>query len=446
MNYVPHPKQVEAHNAVEEYNRLVLFWGRQVGKTLWAVNHLWMQALRQQGQYFFVLKTYTQAEQVVWEQYRHMIPEALRAKEDASDLAITFPHVQGTLKMPDGTLETFDHDESIPPSMVRFLGSDKADSHRGLKAHGLVFDEYADQNPDNWDSVYQPMFSTTDGWAVFMGTPKGYNHWYETVMDAQENPEWFFSRATWRDNPAITPEFIAKVRADAERKGRLNTFLQEYELEFRSVEGSVYPDFKRDVHCAIKPEDIPEQGAIYAAVDFGWENPTAVLFVKIDFDNNWYVFDEIYAQHTTINDLAPMIRQKIGDERLVLMVGDSAQAEHIASLQEKGFPIIPASKTADSIIRGISLISEKLKPRVQLLGDPKPKLYITKNCRHLIEEMEQYKYPEDKGKRNPTELPLKKNDHGPDALRYLALHMKYGQVERDTPLKPKMQFNEYGLL
>lgn len=448
INYKPHPKQVRAHLAPQK--RKALLWGRQVGKTYWAVNHAWINATRKQGRYAIVFKTYRQAHEVVWKQYLHVIPEALRAKTNENELSITLPYVKGDITLPDGTKEYIEHDTSLPPSTIQFLGSDQADTHRGMKMNGIIFDEYGDQEPDNWDLVYQPMFSTTNGWAIFMGTPKGYNHWYDLTQYARENPEdWFYSEATWRDNPAVTKEFIMQVKKEAEARGSLNSFLQEYELEFRSVEGSVYPDFKRQVHCFDPQDPMPEDMTYYAGVDFGWDNPTAVIFVGIDYEDNWYVFDEIYARQTTINDLAPIIRGKMAGKRLALLVGDSAQGEHIANLQEKGFPIIPARKRGngevDSITLGIGLITQKLKPRMQLTGLPKPKLFVSAACKNFILELEQYKYPEIKKDRNANEQPIKKNDHGPDALRYLAMHLKYGITEQEKPIASGISFGEYGM-
>lgn len=444
VSYKPHKKQVEAHMAVPK--RSALLWGRQVGKTYWSVNHTWINAVRKQGRYIIVFKTYRQAHEVVWKQYLQTIPEALRKKTNENELYIELPYIKGNIKLPDGTEEYIEHDVNQPPSSIQFLGSDQADSHRGMKVSGMIFDEYGDQEPDNWSTVYEPMLSTTDGWAIFMGTPKGYNHWYDLVQYAQDNPDdWFYSEATWRDNPAVGRSFIVQVRKEAEARGTLNSFLQEYELQFRSVEGAVYPEFKRQIHVLPANDPLPEQLTIYAGIDFGWDNPTACLFVGIDFDDNWYIFDEIYARATTINDLVPIIQGKLAGKRMTLMVGDSAQAEHIGNLQQQGFPIVPVKKRNDSITLGIGLISNKLKPRIQLAGQPKPKLFITNNCKNFILELEQYKYPEAKKERNPGEIPVKKNDHGPDALRYLALHLKYGIVEQDKPIKSGLQFNEFGL-
>lgn len=442
MAYRPHEKQRLAH--VDNHRRKLLFWGRQVGKTMWGMNHAWMEAVRIQGRYFIVFKTYKQAKEVVWKQYLQEIPPELRAKTNDTELSITFPYIRGKIRLPGHDWMEIEHDPSQPPSSIQLLGSDEADSHRGMKAHGIIFDEYSKQNPDNWAAVYEPMFSTTNGWAVFMSTPLGYNHWYDMVEYAKTNPKvWYYSEATWRDNPSVTEDFIIGAKKEAEAKGELNTFLQEYELEFRSVEGSVYPTFDRHIHV-VDPLDIPREGTIYVGIDFGWDAPTAVVFMRVDYEGKWWVFDEIYVRQTTIADLIPIIRHKLGDERITLMVGDSAQAEHIAVLQGAGFPIIPVKKIQDSIPLGINLVAEKLKPRIMLAGLPRPMLFIGQNCKDLIRELEQYRYPEKKDNRNFSELPVDEDNHGPDALRYIALQLKYGSPTRQRPY-PKLKLNSFGL-
>lgn len=446
--YAPHDKQAKAHRAflLDGFKRGVLLWGRQSGKTLWSVNHGWISAVIQQGRYFIVFKTYKQAKEVVWRQYMPMIPKELIHKVDHTDLLITFKYLQGSITLPGLGTVTLNHDENQPRSTLQLLGSDQADSHRGFKAHGIIFDEYADQDPNNWKAVYEPMFTATAGWAVFMGTPKGYNHFYDLTQSAQDRDSWFYQQATWRDSPYVKKDAIERAKEDAEYEGSLSTFMQEYELEFRSVQGAVYPSFSRDIHV-IRPDMVPEQGTVYVGVDFGWHT-TAIIFVKVDYKGDWYIFDEIYAHQMIQEDIIQVFRDKTQDMRVQLMVGDSAQMEHIMSYQ-RFFPITPVQKLgSDSIPLGISLINQKLKPRRawDIDGSPKPAMYVSSNCKNFIKEFEGYQYPEEKADRNPNEHPVKKDDHGPDALRYLALHFKYGekQGKDNLPLNVK-KFGEYGL-
>jgi phage terminase large subunit len=276
-----------------------------------------------------------------------------------------------------------------------------------------------------------------------MGTPRGFNHFYDLINFAKDDKRWFYLEATWRDSPYVKKEFIEEERAEAEKKGTLSTFLQEVELEFRAVQGAVYPSFNRNVHI-VKPMDVPQDLTIYGAMDFGWHT-TAFLFVGIDKDKNWWIFDEVYGKEEILRDILPRIKDRAGDKRLTLIVADSANRDAIETMQADGFPVVGISKNTKSITHGINLINEKLKPRIQLVGKPKPTVFISSVCKNLIFEMEAYKYPEEKKDRNPSDEPVKENDHGPDALRYLVLHLKYNMNQAKVPIKTGLNFNEYGL-
>lgn len=453
--YKPHAKQAQAHIAflTGGFKRGVLLMGRQSGKTFFATQHAWLSAVKEQGRYFIVFKTYKQAHEVVWRQYVPLIPKEMIYKTNENDLLIELQYMEGPFTLPNGEVIHVNHDESKPRSTIQLLGSDQADSHRGFKGNGIIFDEYADQDPNNWTAVYSHFFTTTDGWAIFMGTPRGYNHFYDLIEYAKVNGiendglgaeyPWFYLEATWRDSPYVKSSFIAAERAEAEKKGTLSTFLQEVELEFRSIQGAVYPTFDRKVHL-VKPSAIPDDLTIYAGIDFGWHT-TACVLVGIDKDQNWWLFDEVYGREQILTDLIPIIKSRLDGKRLILMIGDSADREAIEIMQQH-FAVAGIVKAAGkSIPTGISLINEKLKPRQQLIGEPKPQLYISETCKNFIFEFESYKFPEDKIDRNPSDEPVKENDHGPDALRYLALHLKYGLQNRQTKINTGLNFNEYGL-
>ena len=451
MGYKAHKVQAKAHKAFlkDGYKRGVLMLGRQAGKTYFATQHSWISAVVKQGRYFIVFKTYKQAHEVVWRQYVPLIPKELIYKTNEQDLLIELHYIENTpVTLPSGETIMVNHDKTKPRSTIQLLGSDQADSHRGFKADGMIFDEYADQDPDNWSAVYQPMFTTTNGWAIFMGTPRGYNHFYDLVQQAQEDDTWYYDTATWRDSPYTSKEAIEAARRDAEKKGTLSTFMQEYELEFRSVQGAVYPDFDRKIHV-IKPSEIPEDLTYYGAIDFGWHT-TAYLLWGVDKDQTWYLVDEVYGREETFEAVLPRIKNIIGDKRVVLTVADSANRDAI-EIMGKTMPVVGVNKANDTkgYQLGISLITEKLKPRTQLIGDPKPTLYIGSNNKNFIQELESYHFPEEKADRNPSDVPVKENDHGPDAARYLFLHLKHG-LNSDKDKLPTFelakQSNSYGLL
>ena len=46
---------------------------------------------------------------------------------------------------------------------------------------GMIMDEYQDQDPKAWASVYSKFFATTNGWVCYMGTARDVDHWNELL-------------------------------------------------------------------------------------------------------------------------------------------------------------------------------------------------------------------------------------------------------------------------
>ena len=205
--------------------------------------------------------------------------------------------------------------------------------------------------------------------------------------------------------------------------------------------------FDRKVHV-MNPNDMPTELTYYGAIDFGWHT-TAFLLLGVDKDQRWYLIDEVYGKEETLEDVLPRIKNVIGDKRVVLIVADSANRDAI-EVMGKSYPIVGVNKANDTkgYQLGIGLVTEKLKPRQQLVGLPKPSLYIGSNCKHFIYEIESYRFPEEKPERNASDVPIKEDDHGPDAIRYLFLHLKHGMVKDEKPLTFEISkiTNEFGLI
>jgi hypothetical protein len=489
--YKPFGIQIDAHRAflVDNYRRGMLYWSRRTGKTKWSVEQLTMSCMMNQGQHHIVFKEYQQAETVAWNQYVPLIPKQLIAPNglNKSTLTVTFNYFEGKVKLPicvgscrtiDGELVHYDDCDCItlvpdydkPPATIRLLGSDKADSHRGGESYGMIFDEYQDQDSYGWDYVYKPFFYTTGGWACFMGTAKSKDEWIEMLERAEEsydrNPKgwmplvdesdedyehrWYFSKATWRNNPLISPALIAAERKEAEKEGKLGPFLQETELIPFTLQGAVYPEYSKKIHN-VRAEDIPKDGTHYIALDFGFAegHPMAALFVTITRDDVWYQWDEIHGTGIHIDDLIAEIRTKMGDKRLTAIIADSARPDLIEYMQAKGMPVIPAPKHQNSVAAGIQLFSRRLKPKIQIMDGPKPNYFLdVEACPMTHYDFTHYRYKEVKANRHPDENPEKKYDDTMDAIRYLELFFKFG-VQKDDKLPAASmtkELNGYGLL
>jgi phage terminase large subunit len=53
-----------------------------------------------------------------------------------------------------------------------------------------VLDEYASMAPKAWTEVLRPALSDRRGRALFIGTPKGFNHFYDQFQNASSQQDW----------------------------------------------------------------------------------------------------------------------------------------------------------------------------------------------------------------------------------------------------------------
>ena len=74
---------------------------------------------------------------------------------------------------------------------IRLFGADNPDALRGIYLDGIVLDEYADMDPRVWSEIIRPALADRQGWAVFIGTPKGRNAFFELWRRAQREEGWF---------------------------------------------------------------------------------------------------------------------------------------------------------------------------------------------------------------------------------------------------------------
>ena len=188
------------------------------------------------------------------------------------------------------------------------------------------------------------------------------------------------------------------------------------------AEGAIYDAWDDTVHV-IDRFDIPTEWARYRAVDFGYTNPFVCLWAAADPDGRLYLYREIYKTQTLVEDHAARIKELSAGERYQFTVADH-DAEDRATLARHGINTIAAKK---AVTTGIQAVSERLR----VAGDGKPRLFIFRDA--LIDRdtlLESTKKPtmtrqefggyvwNDKTRK---EEPIKADDHGLDALRYLIM-------------------------
>ena len=163
--FIPRAWQLKLNRDLTKYRFSVVVVHRRGGKTVDMINVLINAALsnnRGNGRYAYVAPYLKQAKQVAWDyvkEFSFMIPGV---SYNESELSVSFSN----------------------GSKLRLYGSDNANAMRGLFFDGVVLDEYADMKPFVWGEVLRPTLSDHQGWAIFIGTPKGINAFHELFHKA----------------------------------------------------------------------------------------------------------------------------------------------------------------------------------------------------------------------------------------------------------------------
>jgi hypothetical protein len=396
MVYGPHPHQKEIIEDKHRYK--VVVCGRRFGKTSFAINELLYNALNKDGSvYWYVGPTYRQAKMIAWRMLEDILltlPPELVLKKNEQELVLTLGN----------------------GSRIEIKGADNEDSLRGVALDGVVMDEYAFMKSRVFTKIIRPALADRKGWMIFIGTPYGYNHFYELYLKGQGNDhEWKSWRFRSLDNPFIDPVEIESARSESSPE----VFAQEWEADFRMFKGLIYKEFDPKLHVVDKETN--PGSTFYRTMDFGASNPTACLWIEIDRDDNIYIFDEYYETGHSIDYHAGVILARHPTLEYRATFGDpSALQEHIDYAHWQLY-ITPATRfftsakgTSESWVNaGISMVSTVLRqdPVTKL-----PKLLIHPRCVNLIREFQGYEWDEIRG--IIVDKPKKQDDHALDALRY----------------------------
>lgn len=441
----PHYKQREMFFSTARFK--VLNWGRRSGKSMGIGEYVMLKAIEKQGNYYIIAPTYRQAKNIFWvDILKVLVPGAIVNDTNENELFIELKPMKYNLKVAEiwGHDINVTHDEDRPPSRIYLKGADNPDSLRGVSLDGAVLDEFAfmPRGLEIWDKVIRPALADRVGWAVFSSTPNGRNnHFWQFVQLSQdreytdvEKPEhngWYYSHCTALDNPYFDPHNTgewANARKQHERDGKMEEWLQEWEARFSTPARLVYRRFDPKTHV-VPPSVIPEQGTDCMGVDFGYNDPFAVVFVRIDFDGNWWVYDEIYEKEMDTQQEVNAMRAKMGDRRFARQVGDNQMKVEIANLKNYKIYLTPSRKGSGSIKTGIGIVRSLLEIRE---GTGKPKLFVSSACKNFIKEMSTYEYNVDAFGEIMDTPKDKQADHLMDAIRYLAL-----EFDRTAQAAPK---------
>lgn len=210
--FVPRQLQLELRSKLRRFNVIVCH--RRFGKTVFAINHQIDKMLRNnlpspRAAYF--APTYGQAKRIVWDYLKKYTQKIPGTETHEQDLRLDYTHNKARQML---------------------LSAENPDSVRGIYLDDVLLDEYGDMDPSIWSKVIRPTLNDRYGSAIFIGTPKGQNNFYELYKYATESgdPEWFGAMYKASETGIISQAELASARKTMTE----DEYEQEYECSFNA--------------------------------------------------------------------------------------------------------------------------------------------------------------------------------------------------------------------
>lgn len=318
INFSLHEEQAKIHNSEARFK--VAAAGRQSGKTTVAVCEVVCAALANtswggfplttEHEVAYIYPTFEQGKKIVWPRLKAVIePLGCQIYENT-----------GLIVFPNGR-------------RMRLLGADNPDSLRGFTWSFVVLDEYKDMSASVFEEVVRPALAVPRGGALFIGTPKGKNHFYDLYRRAQHDVtgEWAAFTFTSAANPYIEAREIKSMTADMSA----TLIAQEIEASFVAHGGTVFKpeDFDIDANepqdgeWAIACDLAGFRKADARSKDYVKRDESAIAVVKVTTEG-WWVKEIIHGQwdvqETALQIL--MAAKRCGCQRVGIEKGMSANA------------------------------------------------------------------------------------------------------------------------
>jgi hypothetical protein len=404
---------------------------RRAGKTVACINDLQDGALRcdkVRPRFAYLSPYYRQSKAVAWDYLRAAVAPLrdMGATTNESELRADYPN----------------------GGQVRLYGADNADALRGIYLDGVVLDEFADMDPRVWPEVIRPALADRQGWAVFIGTPKGRNAFWriaqqslgidpDTKLLKPELAKDWFPLTLKASETGILPASELEL---AKRDLSDDQYAQEFECSFdAAIVGAYYGKLMAQADTDKRITGVPYEptAQVWTAWDLGIRDATAIWWAQtvgreiriIDYyessgvDLGHYVREilnrpYVYAGHIVPHD-AQAKELGTGKSRL----------EVLESLSLKNISVAPMHRVED----GINAV------RVML---PKCWFDATK-CARGIEALKLYRSEFDEKLQALKPRPVHDwTSHAADAFRYLAMTLE----NRPSGFDRKIEYPNLGII
>ena len=404
--YKPREQQLAIHELMDEKRFGVVVAHRRMGKTVSAINHLIKDALLNQKEaprYAYIAPTYGQAKRVAWD-YLVKYAEPLGGTSNISELRVDFWGRR-----------------------IQLYGSDNPDSLRGQYFDFVILDEIGDQNPKIWTDIIRPALADRMGKCLFIGTPKGHNHFKELRDRAEKEDGWGLLEFKASETGVVDE---VELKAAKNEMGE-DKYRQEFECSFdAAVEGSYYGQILNELEDKKHMQEIPREeiSRTFTAWDLGMGDSTSIWVAQLvgtevrllDYYENHGVGLDHYVKWIKDNDYLKAEHILPHDVRVRELGTGKSRLE---MLEEAGLEVkIGPRMGLDDGIQAV----RRLLPRCWFNV---PKVQTGLNC------LRNYRRDYDEKRKIFYERPLHDwSSHGSDSFRYLALGLDEGHSTWSKPI------------
>jgi len=371
-----------------------------------ALNHLIREAVlneQETPRYAYIAPTYGQAKRVAWD-YLVKYTTPLGGTNNISELRVDFWGRR-----------------------IQLYGSDNPDSLRGQFFDGVIVDEVGDQNPKIWTDIIRPSIVDRKGWCLFIGTPKGHNHFKELRDRAKTEDGWGLLEFKASETGVVDD---TELRAAKNEMGE-DKYRQEFECSFdAAVEGSYFGQILNELEEKKHMQEIPreELSRTFTAWDLGMGDSTSIWVAQLvgtevrllDYYENHGVGLDHYVKWIKDNDYLKAEHILPHDVRVRELGTGKSRME---MLEESGLEVKIAPRMG--LDDGIQAV-RRLLPRCWFNV---PQVQTGLNC------LRNYRRDYDEKRKIFYERPLHDwSSHGSDSFRYLALGLDEGHSTWSKPI------------
>lgn len=260
--YKPRELQAYLHNNLARFNVVVCH--RRFGKTVFSINEMIKSAVKDimngktAPRYAYLAPLFKQAKTVAWDELKRLLKNFPDVKFNEAELRADFMGAR-----------------------IQLYGADNPDTLRGIYLDGVVLDEYAQMNPKMYSEVIRPALSDRKGWAVFIGTPKGKNEFYDIYHTAKEKKGWgrFIFKAS--ETGILDDEELEMAQQDMSE----SEYEQEYECSWSAALRGAY--YAKELEAAYDEERVGKvpydpSKQVITSWDLGVSDSTAIWFAQQD--------------------------------------------------------------------------------------------------------------------------------------------------------------------